>query len=235
MVIAAREHSVDTAPGTYGDLVALEPDVPPPHPWLALTEAHRALVDVVTLRLSRDMLRRAPRGDGHPVVVLPGFLGSDGYSAALRRYLAGLDYQVHGWGLGRNLGPRPGVMEALEARIRSLYEHYGTPVSLVGHSLGGIFARELARQFPEWVRQVISLGSPFGRGRFTGSYPARLYMALNPIDEMPMEESAMHEARRCPTPPSIPGATESSTGAPRCSATATHSARASGCGGATAA
>ena len=137
-----------------------EPVVPPPHALLALTEAHRAVVEVVTLGLSRRLLERAPRGDGHPVMVLPGFLGADGYNAGFRRYLTRLGYAVHGWGLGRNLGPREGVLESLEARITFLSERYEGPISLVGHSLGGIFARELARAFPERVRQVISLGSP---------------------------------------------------------------------------
>lgn len=191
---------VNGEPVVQGDRsVRGEREVPPPHPLLALTEAHRVLVDVITLRLSRDVLARAPRGDGHPVVVLPGFLGSDAYNAALRRFLAGLDYRAHGWGLGRNLGPRPGVLEGLEERITALYDHYQTPVSLVGHSLGGIFAREIARRFPERVRQVISLGSPFGRGRLTASYPARLYMALNPGDELAEEESVLHEAPPVPT------------------------------------
>lgn len=187
-------------PADYDELLRAEPDVPPPHPLLALTEAHRALVDIINLRFSRELLNSAPRGDGHPVIILPGFLGSDAYNASLRRFLGKLDYQVHGWGLGRNLGPRTGVLEQLENRIDSLLSHYDTPVSLIGHSLGGIFAREMARRFPERIRQVISLGSPFGKGRLGASYPARLYMAMNPIEEAPpfMEES-LHEAPPVPT------------------------------------
>ena len=188
--------SVDAAASTT--LQDIERYVPPPNPLLALTEAHRAVAEVISLSLSRKMLARAPRGDGHPVMVLPGFLGADGYNAAFRRYLTRLDYAVHGWGQGRNLGPKDGVLEGLEARINYLSERYEGPVSLVGHSLGGIFARELARQFPERVRQVISLGSPFGEGRMTASYPARLYMALNPMDELPIDEDELH------IPPPVP-------------------------------
>lgn len=173
--------------------------MPPPHPLLALTEAHRVLIEAVSLSLVRGLLERAPRGDGHPVMVLPGFLGSDGYNAALRRYLTRLGYAVHGWAQGRNLGPREGVLEALRERVHYLSERYAAPVSLVGHSLGGIFARELARDAPQRVRQVISLGSPFGEGRWTGSYPARLFSSLNPPEELPVVEDLLPLAPPVPT------------------------------------
>ncbi|MEP4484567.1 MAG: alpha/beta fold hydrolase [Halioglobus sp.] len=183
----------------YGEMLETEPHIPPPSALLALTEAHRAAAEAISLTISRKWLDKAPRGDGHPVVVLPGFLGSDGYNATFRRYLTKLDYSVHGWGQGRNLGPREGVLEALVERIEYLYDRYQGPVSLVGHSLGGIFARELARELPDKTRQVISLGSPFGEGRLTGSYPARLFMALNPEEELPLEEDELHLAPPVPT------------------------------------
>lgn len=178
----------------------LEPYVPPPHALLSLTEAHRAAIEILSLGISRRRLKKiAPLGDGHAVMVLPGFMGDDGYNAAMRRFLSSLNYSVHGWGMGRNLGPRNGVLEQLEERIRFLCEHSGGPVSLVGHSLGGIFARELAREFPDKVRQVISLGSPFGRGRMSASVPARLFNALNPSDELPIEQDRLHRVPPVPT------------------------------------
>jgi pimeloyl-ACP methyl ester carboxylesterase len=177
-----------------------EPYVPPPSALLALTEAHRALAEIFSLNITRRALERiTPKGDGHPVMVLPGFMGGDGYNSALRRYLTKLNYAVHGWGLGRNLGPREGVLEGLEERIHYLAERYEGPVSLVGHSLGGIFARELAREFPDKVRQVISLGSPFGEGRMTASIPARLFSALNPPEELPIDQAVLHHAPPVPT------------------------------------
>lgn len=182
-----------------GAPLVLEPVVPPPHALLALTEAHRAAMEALTLGLSRRLLDKAPRGDGHPVMVLPGFLGADGYNAGFRRYLTKLGYAVHGWGLGRNLGPREGVLESLEERITFLAERYDGPISLIGHSLGGIFARELARAFPERVRQVISLGSPFGEGRMIASYPARLFSALNPPEDLPIDQGILHVAPPVPT------------------------------------
>ncbi len=183
-----------------GAPVPMEPFVPPPSAVLALTEAHRAFAEILTLNVTRNRLMKlAPRGDGHPVMVLPGFLGGDGYNSALRRFLTSLNYAVHGWGLGRNLGPREGVLEQLRDRVVYLSDRYEGPVSLVGHSLGGIFARELAREFPERVRQVISLGSPFGEGRMTGSIPARLFTALNPPEELPVDQDILHEAPPVPT------------------------------------
>lgn len=174
--------------------------IPPPSLLLAFTEAQRAFVEVVCLGLTRRMLNRlAPRGDGHAVMVLPGFLGGDGYNGALRRFLGSLDYSVHGWGMGRNLGPRHGVLEALEKSLHRLAERSEGPVSLVGHSLGGIFARELAREFPDKVRQVISLGSPFGEGRMSGSIPARLFTALNPPEEIPVDQDVLSHAPPVPT------------------------------------
>jgi len=173
--------------------------VPPPSAWLALTEVHRAVAEIISLSLSRKALEKAPDGDGHPVMVLPGFMGDDGYSAAFRRFLTKRNYATHGWGLGRNLGPREGILEGMEERLADLYQRYEGPVSLVGHSLGGIYARELARRNPEQVRQVISLGSPFGEGRETASYPARLFMALNPMDELPLDQDLLHHAPPVPT------------------------------------
>lgn len=174
-------------------------NIPPPSPCLALTELHRTVVDIVSLRMSRRALARAPSGDGHAVMVLPGFMGDDGYNAAFRRFLRKRNYEVHGWGLGRNLGPREGILEGMEQRVRDLYERYQAPVSLVGHSLGGVYARELARLMPENVRQVISLGSPFGEGRLEASYPGRLFAAMNPMDEIPLDQDVLSQAPPVPT------------------------------------
>ena len=173
--------------------------IPPPSAWLALTEGHRAVIDMISLRMSRKALASVPNGDGHAVMVLPGFMGGDGYNGALRRFLSKRNYGVHGWGLGRNLGPREGVLEAMSNRLEDLYDEYGGPVSLVGHSLGGIYARELARSMPDKVRQVISLGSPFGEGRMGASYPGKLFAAMNPMDELPLDQDILPIAPPVPT------------------------------------
>lgn len=173
--------------------------LPPPPAWLALTEAQRAVLEVASLTAVRRLLADLPRGDGHPVMVLPGFLASDLYNRSLRRFLSSLGYAVHGWGLGRNLGPRDGALERLLERFDSLYQRHGQPLTLIGHSLGGIFAREVAREMPEKVRQVVSLGSPFGKGRVAASYPSRLFAALNPMDELPVDQSGLHLSPPVPT------------------------------------
>lgn len=106
-------------------------------------------------------LLHAPAGDGHPVLVLPGLAASDASTQLLRHYLKVQNFAAHGWKLGPNRGPRPGVEEAMTARLMELADRYERKVSLVGWSLGGIYARELARRSPHLVRQVITLGSPF--------------------------------------------------------------------------
>ena len=105
-------------------------------------------------------LRLAPPGDGHPVLVLPGLVASDASTRLLRDFLGRRGYDVHGWGLGRNYGPRPGVEDAMLAKIDQLHARSGRTVSLVGQSLGGAYARLLAAQRPDAVRSVITLGSP---------------------------------------------------------------------------
>jgi pimeloyl-ACP methyl ester carboxylesterase len=127
--------------------------------WLAL-EAPRALLEASTLPAALPWLSRAPRGDGHPVLVLPGFLASDVSTRPLRAFLRERGFAAHGWGLGRNRGPDGGVLGALRRNLHELSD--GQRVSLVGWSLGGVFARELAKAAPERVRAVVTLASPFG-------------------------------------------------------------------------
>ncbi|MBW4716972.1 alpha/beta hydrolase [Saccharothrix obliqua] len=140
------------------------PDIPPPDrhaPSLLwyLTEPTRAVVDIGQFAAARSLLRAAPSGDGHTVLVLPGLGGGDGTTGLLRRFLVGLGYDVHGWGLGRNIGPSVDAVRGMRVLLRDLAA--AGPVSLVGWSLGGIFARELAREMPELVRLVVTLGSPY--------------------------------------------------------------------------
>ena len=128
---------------------------------LYLTEPARGLADLASLPLAAPLLAIAPRGDGHGVLVLPGLLASDMSTAPLRRFLGWLGYDVHGWDLGRNVGPTDTVIAGLPHALEALAERTGGPVSMVGWSLGGIYAREMARHHPEQVRQVITMGSPF--------------------------------------------------------------------------
>ncbi len=128
---------------------------------LFLSEPARALAQYAGLPTVAPFLSFAPRGDGHGVLVLPGLLASDTSTVPLRRFLRWLGYDVRGWNLGRNLGPTDEVLDELPRALVAVAERTGGPVSLIGWSLGGIYARELARQSPGQARQVITLGSPF--------------------------------------------------------------------------
>ncbi len=128
---------------------------------LYLSEPGRAVADYGLYLAARPLLSALPHGDGHPVLVLPGLLADDASTRTLRATLRRLDYRVHGWRLGRNIGPTPTCVGGLRRRLDDLADRYGRPVSLIGWSLGGIFARELARATPDSVRQVITMGSPF--------------------------------------------------------------------------
>ena len=106
-------------------------------------------------------LRKLPRGDGHCVLVLPGLAANDLTTLPMRTFLKDRGYGALPWEQGLNLGPRAGVLDALRARVRELHRLDGRKVSLLGWSLGGVYARELAKEMPELVRCVITLGSPF--------------------------------------------------------------------------
>jgi pimeloyl-ACP methyl ester carboxylesterase len=134
--------------------------IAPPRLGLLMLEG-RALLELAALLPAYPALRRAPRGDGHPVLVLPGFMASDFSTRTLRRFLRDKGYGAHGWKLGRNLGPSAATVAGLAQRLYELRGRYDRRVSLIGWSLGGIYARELARRFASDVRQVITLASPF--------------------------------------------------------------------------
>ena len=159
--------------------------LPGPSARLFLTEPARGLAELATLPLAAPWLAAAPRGDGHGVLVLPGLLASDTSTVLLRQFLRWLGYDVRGWSLGRNVGPTDAVLDELPRALAALAERAGGPVSVVGWSLGGIYARELARQHPQHVRQVITLGSPFAltdprQSRADRVYRSRSYLHAAP-------------------------------------------------------
>jgi hypothetical protein len=133
--------------------------VKPPSTYLLAIEG-RAVLELGAFFWAYPFLRTAPRGDGHPVLVLPGLAANDVSTLALRTYLKDLGYAPHGWELGHNLGRHESVEGEMLDRLMELYDRYQCKVSVIGWSLGGVFARELAKEAPGAVRQVISLGSP---------------------------------------------------------------------------
>lgn len=149
-----------------------------PSSVLLALEIPRATADAAALGPAWPLLRLAPRGDGHPVLTLPGFTASDVSTRILRQFLRSRGYHVHAWRQGRNLGPSPATIEGLRARVRELAEQHGRPMSLVGWSLGGIYAREIARAAPSVVRQVITLGSPLRLRERTKSNAGVLFEML---------------------------------------------------------
>jgi pimeloyl-ACP methyl ester carboxylesterase len=144
---------------------------------LLLAEA-RGIFEFNASLLLSPLLMRAPRGDGHPVLALPGFLASDLSMAPLRRYLAELGYDAHAWRMGRTVRGVAKMRSALRDRLAQIHADTGRKVSIVGWSLGGVYARDLALQAPEMVRNVVTLGSPFAND-IRATNATRLYEALS--------------------------------------------------------
>jgi pimeloyl-ACP methyl ester carboxylesterase len=165
--------------------VRARPAVRPPSLLLGALEQQRALVELVGFGVSLPLFRLMPAGDGHPVLILPGFMADDWSTVALRSVLRSRGYEVHRWGLGRNLGPRAALVDGLVHRLDAIHRDSGRSVSLVGWSLGGIYARALARWRPQAVRRVITLGSPFRMRPGDRSNATRLFDWLNPGPGLP--------------------------------------------------
>lgn len=127
--------------------------------WL-LTEGGRAITELGMSIPYRKFFARRDQGDGHPVLALPGFMATDKSTVALRGYLDQLGYMAYGWELGRNTA-KIEFLKLLAERVDELYEHHEEPISLIGWSLGGVFARQIAKARPDKIRQIITLGSPF--------------------------------------------------------------------------
>lgn len=160
------------------------PDLPPSK-LLWAAELPRGAWGLAELLGARTRLKAAPRGDGRPVMILPGLVNTDRSNGLLRRYLLRLGYRVEGWGLGRNLGTRAvgADAEALMDRIRAFHDESGEPVTLIGISLGGILARIAAHRMPELVREVITISSPFaGSARATNVWRSFEFFTGDRID-----------------------------------------------------
>ncbi|MFG6486627.1 esterase/lipase family protein [Roseateles sp. BYS78W] len=145
-------------------------DLRAPNAWLLMLEG-RAPWEYAALLASLPWMKKLPQGDGHPVLVFPGLGANDATTAPLRALLDSLGYATQAWGQGFNFGPRTGVLEQARADLQQLYRRHHRKVSLIGWSLGGIYARELAKECPDLARCVVTLGTPFtGHPRATNAW-----------------------------------------------------------------
>jgi triacylglycerol esterase/lipase EstA (alpha/beta hydrolase family) len=156
--------------------------ISPPPLHLSLSETWRAGIEITELACKIATLQNTPKGDGHPVMTLPGYGGADGCMALLRYFLKSRGYQSYGWGLGRNMPPnritslaemnafQANLLLRLNRQIDTLFESTQQKISLIGWSLGGNYANLLAQSRPDAIRQVITLGTPYGDPRGTSAW-----------------------------------------------------------------
>lgn len=137
------------------------PDIDAPSLWLLALEQRAFWEFWAGVASFKPLQLLAPQGDGHPVLVIPGLGASDTSTVLLRKFLDDLGYATYPWDLGRNKGLKEEGAELMRQRLKVIFDQHGRKVSVIGQSLGGVFARELARFDADKVRQVITLGSPF--------------------------------------------------------------------------
>ncbi|MEO1490182.1 MAG: alpha/beta fold hydrolase [Pseudomonadota bacterium] len=149
----------------------------PPNRFWTFTEG-RAMFELASFYALRGALTTLPKGDGHSVLTMPGFMASNSSTVPMRSLLSNLGYDAHGWDSGRNVRVNEELIDKLEAQLTRLYDASGRPVSLIGWSLGGVLARELAKLHSDKVRLVVSLGSPITDDR-NHTNAARLFKFFN--------------------------------------------------------
>ena len=135
----------------------------------------------------RGIGHMGPRGPvgGPPALVIPGFIANDRTTMELRRALAEAGFRVHPWRLGWNMGATADVIERLQHSLDMIDDK--RPALLVGWSLGGVFARELARAVPKKVRAVATLGAPFsGDPRLNNVWRLYEWLAGHRVDDPPI-------------------------------------------------
>lgn len=157
----------------------------------------RSLFELGSFYSLRPLLSRLPKGDGHPVIVFPGFLASGFSTRPMRKLLSKLGYETYDWGLGRNLTFNADREAEMHALVERVYKAHNRKVTLIGWSLGGTFVREVAKIHPEYVRQVISLGSPLTGPR----HAARARPVFEAINGKPTPETSKRLERLHEVPP----------------------------------
>lgn len=180
------------------------PDLRPPKLRHSVMELGRVMLEIGSTAMLGPVLRSLPEGDGHTIMTIPGFMGADGSTSQLRKFLNGRGYNAIPWGLGRNasevrsqniddfLEHRAQTEDAIAARIEQEFIASGGKLTLIGWSLGGLYAVALAHRFPQWVRQVITLGTPFGDPRGTALYSVMGSLYDNDVDEESLQRWVAH-------------------------------------------
>lgn len=164
----AREHSGTPAVSRPGG---------PPSTWAALGE-FGSVLGGARLVGALPRLSAAPRGDGHLVVDIPGWRAPELSGAPMRGYLKRLGYDARGWGFGTNTGDPRRDVTRLAKRVLELVDETGEPASLVGWSLGGVIAREVARRHPAAVRRVVTYGTPLTGRRLHAAQPIQVPLTV---------------------------------------------------------
>jgi pimeloyl-ACP methyl ester carboxylesterase len=171
-----------------------------PNRLLTFCEPLRASMELGGLMASAPILLAAPRGDGHPVLVLPGLSGGAGWTTLLRHYLQSIGHSVHRPRFAATKGSSGRVYRLLSERVDELADRHGGPVSLVGWSVGGCLARQVAAAQPSQVRQVITLGTPldgkwYPQGQQRAAGPLKV-----PVTAIISRTDGIFEWRRCIQP-----------------------------------
>ncbi len=160
-----------------------QPNIQRPSRWSYYKEP-LGLMEVPKLLIYSRQLKDLPHGNQQPIMVIPGYAASDMSTFILRQFLKRKKYRVRGWGLGRNKGHVEEVIIPLREQVLDYHAEIQEPLILIGWSLGGYLAREIARDYPEMISQVITLGSPIiGGPKYTSAAPIYEKKGFN-LDEM---------------------------------------------------
>ena len=168
-----------------------------PNALLMMLEG-RAPWEYAALIAAKPWLRKLPAGDGHPVLVFPGLGAHDFTTLPLRHFLEERGYVPYPWKQGFNFGPRDGVLQGCRDQAETIYQHHQRPMSIIGWSLGGVYARELAKEMPDRTRCVITLGTPFaGHPRATNAWRFYELMSGKSVED----EAVIAQVREAPPVP----------------------------------
>lgn len=184
-------------------------DLRPPRLRHSVAEFGRVIAEMGSTAILQPILNRLPEGDGHTIITIPGFMGADGSTSQLRRFLVKRGYNAIPWSKGRNaadkqpssldafLEYRESIEDEVAEQVRSEFERSGRKITLIGWSLGGLYSVALAHRFPQWIRQVITLGTPFGDPRGTSLYNilGRVYNNEVEVDEEALQRWVQHTYR----------------------------------------